>query len=198
MFTVRKCTRFEFFLDTDHFSLGFQIVWLAQQFDKTTPPQVLSVLKSSNWCIVASWCQTLDSFISLCFSEWTNNCTLSLFCFRGAGGTTDTTGRATMSNTAEWTTWCCSARSTRTPLWTTSRRDTWMTTSLYPLLTFAVHMPVRNSWVCLIPAIPRIAEWSFAVIYQQWVSVGRCQIPPEILPWAGGKGPLCTYSYSDL
>lgn len=64
--------------------------------------------------------------------ERANNCTLCVFCFRGAGGTTGTTGRARMSNTAAWMTWCCSARSTRTPSWTTSRSATWMTTSLYP------------------------------------------------------------------
>lgn len=85
--------------------------------------------------------------VSLCCSESNNNCTLYVFCCRGAGGTTGTTGRATMSNTAEWMTWCCSARSMRTPLWTTSRRDTWMTTSLYPLLTIAVHILVWNSRV---------------------------------------------------
>lgn len=99
------------------------------------------------------------------WSQWPNSWTLCVFCFRGAGGTTGTTGRATMSNTAAWMTWCCSARSMRTPSWTTSRRDTWMTTSLYPLLTLTVHTPVRNSGALLFPAIPRIADWSFAVTY---------------------------------
>lgn len=64
--------------------------------------------------------------------ESANNCTLCVFCFRGAGATTGTTGRARMSNTAAWMTWCCSARSMRMPSWTTSRSATWMTTSLYP------------------------------------------------------------------
>lgn len=103
--------------------------------------------------------------ISFCLFQWPNSWTLCVFCFRGAGGTTGTTGRATMSNTAAWMTWCCSARSMRTPSWTTSRRDTWMTTSLYPLLALTVHTPVRNSGALLFPAIPRIAEWSFAVTY---------------------------------
>lgn len=119
--------------DNNHFPLGFHLC------DNTTLPQPLTALKPHSFIHVAVRLCHLDvrlsispHAISLCLSEWTNNCTLYVFCCRGAGGTTGTTGRATMSSTAEWMTWCCSARSMRTPSWTTSRRDTWMTTSLYP------------------------------------------------------------------
>lgn len=132
-------------------------------FDCLSGVVMTSVLKSSS-VSAHPWRQTL-CMISFCLFQWPNSWTLCVFCFRGAGGTTGTTGRATMSNTAAWMTWCCSARSMRTPSWTTSRRDTWMTTSLYPLLTLTVHTPVRNSGALLFPAIPRIADWSFAVTY---------------------------------
>lgn len=120
--------------------------------------------------------------ISLCLTQRTNNWTLYVFCCRGAGGTTGTTGRATMSNTAEWMTWCCSARSMRTPSWTTSRRDTWMTTSLYPLLTIAVHTPARNSWV---PSHPCYSQNSWMVIHSVIVVIGQCW---EVTPSSCARG----------
>lgn len=42
------------------------------------------------------------------------------------------TGRVKMSSKAAWTTWSSCQRSPKTPSWTTWRRDTWTTTSLYP------------------------------------------------------------------
>lgn len=133
----------------NYFPCGFNFFLLFQLCEKTTP--TLSVLWSrSSLCSIFLTLMSDSRFVcgvSLCCTERNNNCTLYVFCCRGAGGTTGTTGRATMSNTAEWMTWCCSARSMRTPLWTTSRRDTWMTTSLYPFLTITVHILVWNSWV---------------------------------------------------
>lgn len=53
---------------------------------------------------------------------------------RGARATIGITGRATMSSTAAWMIWSSSPRSQKTPLWRTSRSDTWMTLFLYPSL----------------------------------------------------------------
>lgn len=47
-----------------------------------------------------------------------------------------TTGRVRMSSRAVWTTWCCCPRSAKTPLWKIWRRDSWMTSSLYPVGLF--------------------------------------------------------------
>lgn len=136
--------------------------------------------------------------ISLCLSEWTNNCALCVFllCFRGAGGTTGTTGRATMSNTAEWMTWCCSARSMRTPSWTISRRDTWMTTSLYPSSSQSQFTP---QWgIAAVPSQPCYSQNSWMVIHSVIVAMSnRPVLEVNAFPWAsvmcrGGKGPLCS------
>lgn len=101
------------------FMLSMTAVWPAARF-----------IHCLRFCGTLTWLSIPPHHVIVSF--WPSWQSYAVLCCRGAGATTGTTGRATMSSTAAWTTWCCSARSTRTPLWKTSRRDTWMTTSLYP------------------------------------------------------------------
>jgi len=76
--------------------------------------------KTSNWIYLTSSC--LHEYVIHTIINYACVCCVS-----------HTTGRATMSRQAEWTIWCCCRRSPSPALWRTWRRDSWMTSYMYPL-----------------------------------------------------------------
>lgn len=100
-----------------------------------------------------------------------------------------------MSSKAAWTTWSSCQRSPKTPSWTTWRRDTWTTTSLYPtscVWCCKLYLQSDGNWRPLFKLSPQSAPSS------HWISLKNPNVKAwsEKSPWL--KWPSSIFVYSLL